>query len=477
MPVSNKNSLGLHRPLFEQLTYYPSTTGIAGTSITDDGERYIYAMVTSSTTGAQFWRYDTWFDTWQQLASPPTTTIPVGKIIFTPHVGTQLNGRTFGSIISFQANGTVTYWYRYDIATNTWASALSVAGLSASWVTDAYVCFPQPWLNNWEGGYHSGVTMSVATSSGAAVGATSVAVNALSAALAAGTILDFGKLAVTLTSAAAKGATTLACSALAYGIASGAVITTPDGIEVVASSAAAAGATSIAVCPIYKAIPNGAACYIRRKAVLTAAAAAAATSLTVSGLLCGLESGAAAVHYDHMYLIGNNVTAMWRYSIAANAWSANSANAGNPALPALPGNAALGCSCKWAPLYYGDKLYIIRGGGTATIYVYDLATNTISTLTYYPNSETFTTGTMSAARSVSGKQGRFILQKDATMRFYEFDPVQNVMHGKGTQWSLPTGAAVVGDRATCLTSPEGVEFLYMMLHSSTGFLRCALIDQ
>ena len=38
------------------------------------------------------------------------------------------------------------------------------------------------------------------------------------------------------------------------------------------------------------------------------------------------------------------------------------------------------------------------------------------------------------------------------------------------------GAAVQGDRATCLRSPDEVEFYYLLLPSSTAFVRCALID-
>ena len=41
---------------------------------------------------------------------------------------------------------------------------------------------------------------------------------------------------------------------------------------------------------------------------------------------------------------------------------------------------------------------------------------------------------------------------------------------------LGNGAAVQGDRATCLRSPDEVEFYYLLLPSSTALVRCALID-
>lgn len=106
----------------------------------DDGVRFIYALIATSATAATFWRYDTWWGGWQQLATPPTTTITVGKIIYAESVGKQLNGQTFGSILSLQANGTVAYWYRYDIATNAW-STLSITNVPAStWARMSIAC-------------------------------------------------------------------------------------------------------------------------------------------------------------------------------------------------------------------------------------------------------------------------------------------------------------------------------------------------
>jgi len=59
MPVLNNNKLMLDRPMWEQLAFHPTVAGIAGSSMTDDGKRYIYWLATSSVTAATFWRYDT----------------------------------------------------------------------------------------------------------------------------------------------------------------------------------------------------------------------------------------------------------------------------------------------------------------------------------------------------------------------------------------------------------------------------------
>lgn len=478
MPVANRNKLILDRPMWEQLPFAPAT-GVAGTSIADDGVRYIYCMFATSATAAQFWRYDTWYDSWQQLAPPATTTITVGKILYVDELGAQYSGQVFGSILSFQANGTACYWYRYDIATNTWATALSVVNLPAAFATDAYTCFPCPARNNFEGGYHGGTLRTIATSSDAATGATSIAVTSLPTALASGTVLDFGLVSITTSAAAARGATSLSVTSLASGILAGTCIKDPDGLMIWVTTTAAAGATTLAVSPITRGLASGAVCTVRKKAVLTAAAAAAATSITVSGLLVSIASGGSAYYYNNIYLIGHNATQMYRYSINTNAWSTTSENSGTPALPALTAAAGAGCAIKWMPAHTGsaDKLWILRGGGQAAVYVYDLVANTMATLTYYPATETFAAGTWVATRTLNGKQSTLIIQKDATMRFYEGVPPSNRMDAYINQWLYPTGSAVIGDRATCITSPNGVEFLYVLLHSTTAFLRCALIDQ
>ena len=33
-----------------------------------------------------------------------------------------------------------------------------------------------------------------------------------------------------------------------------------------------------------------------------------------------------------------------------------------------------------------------------------------------------------------------------------------------------------GDKSCCLTSPDGIEYYYNLLHSSTAFVRCMMID-
>lgn len=475
MPISNMNKNLIDLPTWEQLDFAPAT-GIAGTNIADDGVRYIYQYFQTSTTAAQFWRYDTWGDTWQQLTTPATQTGTVANMAFVRSVGGQWSGRVYGAIYLFVGNGTVCYLYKYDIATNVWSANLGTTNVPANFGTDAYLMIPSVGRNNWETGYHSGVTRTITTSAVAVAGATTVSVSALPEALVAGTCLRFGAYDITITSAVAKGATSIAVSGATEAMKAGTILDLSNGGEVCLSADSSAGASTLAVYPALKAIGTDVKIKVEKWAVLTAAAALNATSLTVSPLRVGIPSGATAGYYGNMYLVGSNATVMYRYNIGANAWATTSANSGNPAIPAISGAVGTGCALKWLPAYGPDKLWCLRGNGTANVYIYDLVANTWSTETFYPNTETFTTGTCVAARDVNGKQGTLLIQKDATMRIYEGVPYRNTLECKLHQNVYPTGSAVVGDKSCVITSPDGMDYYYLLLPSSTAFLRALLID-
>lgn len=474
MAVINNNKYMLDRPMWEQLSFAPAT-GIAGSCNCDDNRRFIYTYFQTSATAAQFWRYDTWADSWQQLATPATQTGTVGCIRYVDSVGGNFNGTTYGSVWLLIGNATIAYWYKFDIATNTW-TAQSIANVPATIGTDIAVTYPEPQLNNNEGGYHTGVLSTITTGAATAVGATTMTVAALPKALVIGTRLRFGSFDITMTAPAVAGATTLTVSALAQGLNAGTLLETPRGGLITVKTSVAAGVTSIPVYPVRRALASGSVFTIERYVVLTAAAAAAATSITVAAVNYTIESGASAFYYDNMYLVGNNGTVMYRYSVGTNTWATTSANSGTPAIPAVTGAIGGGCGIKWLPSYDANKLYIIRGNGTSNIYTYDLVNNVFATITYYPNTETFTTASAHTARSVASKGFSIISVKDATMRAYEFDPAFGRLLPKMNQWLYPTGAAAQGDRATCLRSPDEVEFYYLLLPSTTAFVRCALID-
>ena len=104
--MTNNNMMMLDQPMWEQLAFAPAT-GIAGTNIADDGERFIYTYFQTSATAAQFWKYDTWTNVWQQLATPATQTGTVANMVYTIAVAGQYSGKVYGTVYLFVGNGTI----------------------------------------------------------------------------------------------------------------------------------------------------------------------------------------------------------------------------------------------------------------------------------------------------------------------------------------------------------------------------------
>ena len=410
MPISNNNVPGIDSPVWEQLPNAPANSA-AATCMCDDNERYVYHLISASS----FWRFDTWACTWQQLANLPGGTLAAGSCTrYLRQVGSQVDGIVYGSVYALVCSGSAVVFYRYDIGTNAWSSALSVTNVPAAFGTDGRLLCPEPMLNAYQGGYHSAVALNTITASGtAAAGATSIAVSALPLALPSGAVLNFGTAAA----------------------------------------------------PVW--------------AVTTASAAAAATSITVAALGAPVTAAAVAYWYADIFLFGNAAQVIYRYNIAGNAWTTTSANAGNPALPAVGTNVGAGCVACWLPgsgdANALDRILIVCGGATPTIREYSLTGNTQAAITYYPATESFTTGTSSGIRQdAAGKNARLILQKDTTGRFYQFNRATRRLDPLCTLPLFAFGTAVVGDRSTVL-KVQGIDFLYFIPTTSAYHARTGLV--
>lgn len=248
---------------------------------------------------------------------------------------------------------------------------------------------------------------------------------------------------------------------------------------ITASAQALANATSISVSALPIALPAG--CILNFGtfaapifAVLTSSAAAAATSILVSPLVTTVPASATALYYNEMYLLGNNAVTVYRYSVNTNTWATTSANAGNPALAGVTAAPGAGMTVKWLPATDLSSLWCVRGANTSTIYKYNLNTNTWSTVTFHPATETFNTGTSFGVRTnASGQQQNFIIHKDVTNRVYEFIPSTLRLNPICNQFLLSQGAALVGDKSCVMRSPDGIEFYYLLLSTSSSFLRTA----
>lgn len=181
---------------------------------------------------------------------------------------------------------------------------------------------------------------------------------------------------------------------------------------------------------------------------------------------------------DFIYLMGNGAVTLYRYSISGNAWTTLTPTAARSAAPGA------GMSGHWVhsvkederwqnegAIINGRRIYSFRGGVSAVLDYYDIASNIwVSGVPYAPATETLTTGT----KYVYADDYLYI-QKDATGRWFRYSLAQQSMVG----WSVnvyPSGAAVVGDTAYDVVEPEsGIRFIQYILNTSNIVMRCMVI--
>jgi len=181
---------------------------------------------------------------------------------------------------------------------------------------------------------------------------------------------------------------------------------------------------------------------------------------------------------NFLYYIGNNAVTMYRYDIAANTWSTLSPGVARGGAPAA------GMSGHWfhsvpeadwtdeSAIQNGRYIYSFRGAAGALLDRYDIAGNTWAAITYSPSTETFTTGTKYALHN-----GNMYIQKDATGRWLAYNFARSEMFPWSTML-YPQGAALLGDTAFDVIYKDGateIFYVYMLLNTSTVLLRQMVI--
>ena len=182
---------------------------------------------------------------------------------------------------------------------------------------------------------------------------------------------------------------------------------------------------------------------------------------------------------DNLFLMGNNVVTMYRYSVGSGAWNVVVPWVARAAAPGLALSAHWAWSTSeptWAAetnIVSGRRIYSFRGGASAVVDYYDIAQNAWVTPTNSQVAVTVTTGTKWAIVS-----GRYIFfQKDVTNRYYRFDTVTGTTDPVG-QFLYPQGATLIGDTCFDASYTDGattVTWLYLVLNTSQVMLRMLLI--
>lgn len=132
MAITNNNTVVIDLPTWEVLQPIP-VTAAAGQSFCTDlrgTNRNIYMLLSA----AQTHIYDTYANTYQQVASIPSGVVGLGtSTIFDPSRGSS------GYVWALVSTGATTTFQYYDIAANTW-TARSVTSLSTAFGTDSSLC-------------------------------------------------------------------------------------------------------------------------------------------------------------------------------------------------------------------------------------------------------------------------------------------------------------------------------------------------
>ena len=180
---------------------------------------------------------------------------------------------------------------------------------------------------------------------------------------------------------------------------------------------------------------------------------------------------------DYLYLLGNGVVTMYRYSISANTWTVLSpwvARGGNPVAWMSANWVWVTWNSTWASestILDWKYIYSFRWL-VSTLDRYDIAANAWSAVTYNYAQETFSTWS-----SYDVIWGKIYIRKDSTNRFFYFDIAWNNIFPFSTllqtDWSV-----VVWDKLWSHRYSSGwttIDWLYSLANTWTNLYRVMVI--
>jgi hypothetical protein len=181
---------------------------------------------------------------------------------------------------------------------------------------------------------------------------------------------------------------------------------------------------------------------------------------------------------NFVYYAGNGAVTLYRYNIATNTWSTLAPGTARAAA------AGTGMSFDWingitatdwtdeSNIQNGRYLYSWRGSASVACDRYDIALNAWSVVTPAPATETFQTGTKFAYYG-----DYYYIQKDATGRWFRHAIATQEMDGWNTNL-YTQGAAAVGDTGFCYVYQDGatvIPYVAMILNTSNITMRQMVI--
>lgn len=178
---------------------------------------------------------------------------------------------------------------------------------------------------------------------------------------------------------------------------------------------------------------------------------------------------------DNLYLLGNGVVAMYKFSISSGAWTLLSpitARAGAPGTVVSAHWAWTTSEPTWADpnnIISGRRIYSMRGQGGSGLDYYDIAFNTWVPVVYAPAAALPATGT-----KYSILQGRYlIISFNSNNRLYRLDFVKSEMDPFAS-WFYTQGTAILGDTMFDVTFNDGdtsLIWIYQLLNTSSIMTR------
>lgn len=481
MPWAPNLKLGVDIPVWDWLSFFPAGNSNPGTGNAYDGVRYMYWAVQTGTTTAgtssttTLYRYDTWTDAWQFLATLTST-----------NQGLDVEYDPVRNVVYVLHGNALTSWQVFNLNT----VAVTICGVVCNAWALTTMTPVLPIAGQLSGSFTLPEDLSVAaTQDGgtATAGSTSTLIfDTAGASFGLGLV----GLQVRFTSGALAGQSRTILSVQGPGqLTVGPAFTGAPGVgdafvvEMVADVATAGAVGTLTDTKQTWAVNQ----YANMDVLITAGtgvgqrrriASNTATVLTLAGAVTGnartgnfgVAPDATSAYRivpssDFLYFQpGNASSALYKIDLVANPAAAWTALASAPA--AAGGGANTVSPVNYAPY----SILMLRGSATATYYVYDIGLNTWRTPTVLAGSETFTTGATMAM--LHGKR-RMMIQKEGSNRLYALDLTTGILEPFGT---MPYAAPSTydGHRARFVRTPDGVEWLYIMRASGAEFFRIAV---